>query len=165
MVFRFAQLNQKWKPCRGNCDLSFSLPLAARFGVPLRGSLPSQFGMENLLAGITFFAINTSTSVVWGLGNFEPIVLKKSGVSLKWPSVFFCCISLKSSLSRHCFPFPVYPALHKHVWEPTVFWQTALTSQLSELAVHSFISENEQKRDVISMFFGKRNSLRAEVCR
>ena len=49
----------------------FPCPLTARCGARFR----SQFWMENLLADITVFAINTSTSAVWELGNFEPIVL------------------------------------------------------------------------------------------
>ena len=34
-------------------------------------------------------------------------------------------------------PFPVYPVLHVQVYEPAVFWQTALTSQSFKSEIHS----------------------------
>ena len=42
-----------------------------------------------------------------------------------------------SQIPLQGFPSPVYPALHEHVYEPTVFWQTELTSQEWEPVVHS----------------------------
>ena len=41
------------------------------------------------------------------------------------------------SIPLQGFPSPVYPALHEHLYEPTVFWQTELTSQEWEPVVHS----------------------------
>ena len=56
----------------------------------------------------------------------------------------FCCICLKLLLPWHCFP-----SLHENVCDPTVFWQKALTWQLGEKSVHSFMSENKQQRHEI----------------
>ena len=42
-----------------------------------------------------------------------------------------------SQIPLQGFPSPVYPALHEHLYEPTVFWQTELTSQEWEPVVHS----------------------------
>ena len=47
------------------------------------------------------------------------------------------------------FPSPVYPALHEHVYEPTVFWQTELTSQESEPVVHSSKSIKESTQRLL----------------
>ena len=49
--------------------------------------------------------------------------------------------STVSQIPLQCFPSPVYPALHEHLYEPTVFWQTELTSQECEPVVHSFKSK------------------------
>jgi len=40
----------------------------------------------------------------------------------------------------HVFPFPRYPLLHVHVYEPGVFVQRALASQGGVPEVHSFMS-------------------------
>ena len=45
--------------------------------------------------------------------------------------------STVSQIPLQGFPSPVYPALHEHLYEPTVFWQTELTSQEWEPVVHS----------------------------
>ena len=45
--------------------------------------------------------------------------------------------STVSQIPLQGFPSPVYPALHEHLYEPTVFWQTELTSQECEPVVHS----------------------------
>ena len=45
------------------------------------------------------------------------------------------------------FPSPVYPALHEHVYEPTVFWHTELTSQEWEPVVHS--SKSKRKNHTV----------------
>ena len=37
--------------------------------------------------------------------------------------------STVSQIPLQGFPSPVYPALHEHLYEPRVFWQTELTSQ------------------------------------
>ena len=44
--------------------------------------------------------------------------------------------SIVSQIPLQGFPSPVYPALHEHLYEPTVFWQTELTSQEWEPVVH-----------------------------
>ena len=45
--------------------------------------------------------------------------------------------STVSQIPLQGFPSPVYPALHEHLYEPTVFWQTEWTSQEWEPVVHS----------------------------
>ena len=45
--------------------------------------------------------------------------------------------SIVSQIPLQGFPSPVYPALHEHLYEPTVFWHTELTSQEWEPVVHS----------------------------
>ena len=45
--------------------------------------------------------------------------------------------STVSQIPLQGFPSPVYPALHEHLYEPTVFWHTELTSQEWEPVVHS----------------------------
>ena len=45
--------------------------------------------------------------------------------------------STLSQIPLQGFPSPVYPALHEHLYEPTVFWHTELTSQEWEPVVHS----------------------------
>ena len=43
-------------------------------------------------------------------------------------------------LPEHFSPSPSNPVLQMHLWDPSVFWQAALTSHRSDLTVHSFIS-------------------------
>ena len=45
--------------------------------------------------------------------------------------------STVSQIPLQGFPSPVYPALHEHLYEPTVFWHAELTSQEWEPVVHS----------------------------
>ena len=45
--------------------------------------------------------------------------------------------STVSQIPLQGFPSPVYPALHEHLYEPTVFWHMELTSQEWEPVVHS----------------------------
>ena len=51
--------------------------------------------------------------------------------------------STVSQIPLQGFPSPVYPALHEHLYEPTVFWHTELTSQEWEPVVHSSKSKNK----------------------
>ena len=50
---------------------------------------------------------------------------------------------LSINIPLQVFPSPVYPALHDHVYEPALFWQTELTSQEWEPVVHSSKSKRE----------------------
>ena len=52
-------------------------------------------------------------------------------------------VYLLSNIPLQVFPSPVYPALHEHVYEPALFWQTELTSQEWEPVVHSSKSKKE----------------------
>ena len=47
---------------------------------------------------------------------------------------------------EHVFPFPRYPLLHVHVYEPGVFAQRALTSQACVFEVHSLMSVSSLKQ-------------------
>ena len=53
-------------------------------------------------------------------------------------------VYLLSNIPLQVFPSPVYPALHEHVYEPALFWQTELTSQEWEPVVHSSKSKSEK---------------------
>ena len=54
-------------------------------------------------------------------------------------SVYLLSINIPMQVS----PSPVYPALHEHVYEPALFWQTELASQEWEPVVHSSKSKRE----------------------
>ena len=56
--------------------------------------------------------------------------------------------STVSQIPLQCFPSPVYPALHEHLYEPTVFWHTELTSQEWELCIHPSL-KNKARRDFL----------------
>jgi len=43
------------------------------------------------------------------------------------------------------FPFPLYPLLHEHVYDPGVFAQSAFTLQVYVPEVHSLISVSSSK--------------------
>ena len=47
--------------------------------------------------------------------------------------------STVSQIPSQGFPSPVYPAIHEHLYEPTVFCRTELTSQEWEPVVRTFI--------------------------
>ena len=69
--------------------------------------------------------------------------------------------STVSQIPLQGFPSPVYPALHEHLYEPTVFWQTELTSQEWEPVVHSSKSKKEAHRGFLS---NNRTFLVNEAC-
>ena len=55
-----------------------------------------------------------------------------------------------SQIPLQGFPSPVYPALHEHLYEPTVFWHTELMSQEWEPVVHSSKSKKKAHRGFLS---------------
>ena len=64
-------------------------------------------------------------------------------------------------------PFPVYPALHEHVYEPGVFWQTALTSQSWSSEAHSSKSINIQNKlsiNSVALSSSSSSSSRSHSC-
>ena len=58
--------------------------------------------------------------------------------------------STVSQIPLQGFPSPVYPALHEHLYEPTVFWHMELTSQEWEPVVHSSKSKKKAHRGFLS---------------
>ena len=56
--------------------------------------------------------------------------------------------STVSQIPLQCFPSPVYPGLHGHLYEPTVFWHTELMSQEWELCIHPSLKK-EARRDFL----------------
>ena len=43
---------------------------------------------------------------------------------------------------------PVYPALHEHLYEPTVFWHTELTSQEWKLCIHPSLKKEAHRESL-----------------
>lgn len=71
---------------------------------------------------------------------------------VSWLDGVFVCL-----LPLQVWPSPVYPALHLQEYEPTVFMQSALTSQLWVWVVHS--SRSKINRDNIEHMHPAQNTL------
>ena len=88
---------------------------------------------------------------IWGAKSVYYEVSKKSfdsqggreGRRLAQKKLTMCSyMQTGQELPKHFFPSPEYPRLQVQLYdEPTIFWQTALTSQLWWLVMHSSMTE------------------------